>query len=268
LPRGVGSMSHVSHVNWKGSTMVVMSSVERQCGGGQQGRHSATIIQNNQHTPARLCAARGTHRNAQKPILAPAVRAGAGMLVGEVFPCSTVRTVVLSHRAPLPLAKVRPPPLPVCPPRLVLCQAACFRPIVVPHPGSALPTFLGCRVRRHPMIFWHPPRPVEDFLCSWVARRRLVGSIPCGRLFCGTSRHVPVPCSITCLSTSTQHGSVCAFMHSCDCKCVGVWTECGAFGLSRQICYEFMLLMCYQPVFKPASELIALSTSSLSPSSR
>src|SRR5206468_4958217 len=45
-------------------------------------------------------------------VLAPAIGAGAGLVVGEVVPRIAVLAVVLAHRAPLPLAQVGPPLLP------------------------------------------------------------------------------------------------------------------------------------------------------------
>ena len=46
------------------------------------------------------------------PVLAPAVRARARVVVGEVVPRVAVVAVVLAHRAPLALAQVRAPRLP------------------------------------------------------------------------------------------------------------------------------------------------------------
>ena len=45
-------------------------------------------------------------------VLAPAIGAGAGLVVAEVVPGVAVLAVVLAHRAPLPLAQVGPPLLP------------------------------------------------------------------------------------------------------------------------------------------------------------
>ena len=42
-------------------------------------------------------------------VLAPAIGPAAGVVVREVVPGLAVRAVVLAHRAPLPLAEVRPP---------------------------------------------------------------------------------------------------------------------------------------------------------------
>jgi hypothetical protein len=46
-------------------------------------------------------------------VLAPAVRAGTGMIVLEIFPRCAVGTVVFSYSAPLALGEILPPPLPV-----------------------------------------------------------------------------------------------------------------------------------------------------------
>ena len=48
-----------------------------------------------------------------KPVLVPSIRAGACVVVREVFPRRPVRAVVLAHGAPRPLAHVRAPALPV-----------------------------------------------------------------------------------------------------------------------------------------------------------
>ena len=45
-------------------------------------------------------------------VLAPAIGARAGLVVGEVVPGVAVLAVVLAHGAPLALAEVRPPLLP------------------------------------------------------------------------------------------------------------------------------------------------------------
>ena len=46
-------------------------------------------------------------------VLAPAVGAGPGLVVRQVVPRLAVGAVVLPDRPPLPLADVRPPPVPV-----------------------------------------------------------------------------------------------------------------------------------------------------------
>src|SRR6185503_9480521 len=51
-------------------------------------------------------------REPREPVLAPAVGAGSGLVVGEVVPGVAVVAVVLADRAPLPLAEVGPPLLP------------------------------------------------------------------------------------------------------------------------------------------------------------
>ena len=45
-------------------------------------------------------------------VLAPAIGAAARLVVAEKFPGVAVFAVVLAHRAPLPLADIRPPDLP------------------------------------------------------------------------------------------------------------------------------------------------------------
>src|SRR5262249_42606305 len=52
-------------------------------------------------------------RDAEEPVLAPAVDAAAGVVVREVVPAGAIRRVVLPNRPPLPLGEIRPPALPV-----------------------------------------------------------------------------------------------------------------------------------------------------------
>ena len=59
----------------------------------------------------------------EKAVLAPAVRARAGVVVREVVPHRPVRRVVLAHGAPLALGQIRAPALPVGRPRLRLAEA-------------------------------------------------------------------------------------------------------------------------------------------------
>jgi hypothetical protein len=42
-------------------------------------------------------------------ILAPVIRAGSGLVMGEIVPGLSILAVVLSNRSPLPLAQVRTP---------------------------------------------------------------------------------------------------------------------------------------------------------------
>ena len=50
--------------------------------------------------------------NAGDAVFAPAIRAGAGVIVGEEVPGVAVLAVVLAHGAPLPFTEIRPPLLP------------------------------------------------------------------------------------------------------------------------------------------------------------
>src|SRR5438093_1184368 len=50
---------------------------------------------------------------AGQPVLAPPVRAGPRVIVGQVIPRVAVGAVVLSDRAPLPLTDIWPPPVPL-----------------------------------------------------------------------------------------------------------------------------------------------------------
>src|SRR5207244_742361 len=49
----------------------------------------------------------------REPVLAPAVGTRAGLVVGEVIPRVARVAVVLAHRPPLPLRKIRPPLFPL-----------------------------------------------------------------------------------------------------------------------------------------------------------
>src|ERR1041385_6220881 len=51
--------------------------------------------------------------DAGQPIFIPAIGAGTSLVVREVFPSVSVRTVVFAHGAPRALAEVGPPALPV-----------------------------------------------------------------------------------------------------------------------------------------------------------
>ena len=52
-------------------------------------------------------------REPGESVLPPPVRPGPGVIVREIRPCLPVGAVVLAHGAPLPLAEVRPPEVPV-----------------------------------------------------------------------------------------------------------------------------------------------------------
>ena len=55
--------------------------------------------------------------DAGQPIFIPAVGAGTGLVMREIFPGVSIRAVVFAHGAPRALAEVRPPTLPVFPAR-------------------------------------------------------------------------------------------------------------------------------------------------------
>ena len=57
----------------------------------------------------------------QQAVFAPAVDAGAGMIVREVVPRIAIRRIVLPHCPPLALAQVGPPKIPCFPP-LIACE--------------------------------------------------------------------------------------------------------------------------------------------------
>src|SRR2546429_3260292 len=64
--------------------------------------------------------------DAEQAVLAPAVSAAASLFMGKIFPARAARRIVLTHRGPLALAEIGPPPFPVLRPRGVLLQADGF----------------------------------------------------------------------------------------------------------------------------------------------
>ena len=76
-------------------------------------------------------------------VLTPPVRPGPGMIMRQVIPRVTIGTVILPDRPPLPLAHVRPPPIPVA----ALCAA------------------------RPPAARTQPPDPVQHPLSAPIAFR-------------------------------------------------------------------------------------------------
>src|SRR5262249_50220240 len=65
--------------------------------------------------------------DAEQAILTPAVDQGAGVVVRERVPCLSVRRIVLAHRAPLALGKIRTPAVPAGPPLVRLGKSAALR---------------------------------------------------------------------------------------------------------------------------------------------
>src|SRR5262249_33117486 len=62
------------------------------------------VPQGEPETPEQMLVAKP-----REPVLTPAVRSAARMIVREIVPGSAVRTVILAHRAPLPVAEIGPP---------------------------------------------------------------------------------------------------------------------------------------------------------------
>ena len=62
-------------------------------------------------------------RPAIETVFAPTIDARAGVIVWELRPTVPMGRVVLSHRAPLPLAQIRPPTEPVAGPLAVFDQS-------------------------------------------------------------------------------------------------------------------------------------------------
>ena len=60
---------------------------------------------------------------AADPVLAPAISAGARVLVREIIPGVAMSAVILPHRAPLPLAQVRAPEMPALLAMVILLKA-------------------------------------------------------------------------------------------------------------------------------------------------
>ena len=65
--------------------------------------------------------------DAEEPVLAPAIRAAARVIVREVIPRIAICGIVLAYRAPLPLRKVGSPALPVPLAPRVFFEAVVFR---------------------------------------------------------------------------------------------------------------------------------------------
>src|SRR5665213_4082798 len=59
-------------------------------------------------------------------VLAPAIRAAAGVIVRKIFPRGAAGRIILAHRAPLPLGQIWPPAPPVLPAGLVFRLALFF----------------------------------------------------------------------------------------------------------------------------------------------
>ena len=93
-----------------------------------------------------------------QPVLSPPVGLRPGMVVRQVIPRVAVGAVVLPHRAPLPLADVRPPPVPL--PGL---QQPVLQP---PEPGD-------------PITFRAHHNSLAGPSCQML-RRRSESSSPCG----------------------------------------------------------------------------------------
>ena len=99
-------------------------------------------------------------REAGEPVLAPAVGARAGMIVRQVLPRGAVRAVVLADRAPLPLAEIRAPVVPVA----GLAQA-------VLEPAEALDAF-AFHARHHSILVI----PQCSQVVTAVRHRRVAGA--------------------------------------------------------------------------------------------
>src|SRR3989441_3413731 len=83
--------------------------------------------------------------DADNAVLAPAVGAGARMVVRKVFPSRSMRAVILADCAPLPLGEVRSPALPMHLPQPGLFETLIFRglnsshfPLSTNFPGRTL----------------------------------------------------------------------------------------------------------------------------------
>src|SRR5207249_6417261 len=78
-------------------------------------------------------------RDAGETVLAPAVGARPGVVVGEVFPRRAPRTVVLAHGAPLPLRQVGAPAPPVRGPSPRFLES----PMLLRHPRFGYSSEIG-----------------------------------------------------------------------------------------------------------------------------
>ena len=66
-------------------------------------------------------------RDPEQPILAPAIRPTARVIVREIIPARSVSGIILAHRRPLPLREIRPPAFPILRARRILGQSLGFR---------------------------------------------------------------------------------------------------------------------------------------------
>src|SRR6266446_9313687 len=64
--------------------------------------------------------------DAQQPILPPAIRPRARMIVRKIIPARPIGRIILAHRPPLPLGQVWPPPLSIGLPRGIVGEALLF----------------------------------------------------------------------------------------------------------------------------------------------
>jgi len=60
------------------------------------------------------------------PVFTPSISPRSRMIVREILPRRAARAIVLAHRSPLPLRKIRPPPLPMLLSVTRLFQSAVF----------------------------------------------------------------------------------------------------------------------------------------------
>src|SRR5262245_23617550 len=70
-------------------------------------------------------------------ILAPAIGSRSGVIVRKKLPGGSARAVVLAHRAPLALGKVRPPTLPILFARAIVFEPNVFSGLQSRHAGTS-----------------------------------------------------------------------------------------------------------------------------------
>src|SRR5262245_13355158 len=88
--------------------------------------------------------------DAQDAVLAPAVGARAGVVVGEIVPCHAVGGVVLTHCPPLAVGEIGPPSPPMRCPRQCLVEPPVLRrerTLVAPALGETIEVIRHGRTR-------------------------------------------------------------------------------------------------------------------------
>src|SRR5467141_3151717 len=129
--------------------------------------------------------------DASNSVFAPSISSRTRMIVREIFPRRVARAVVLAHRSPLPLGKIRPPPLPMLLAGTRLFQSVVFDGLYSWH------EFLDCRSPQNATtylaIFGRPEARgvVLPFLACYALPVRRLMAPQLLRKPCGAGRSLP-----------------------------------------------------------------------------